>query len=83
MGLQQSLRGNAGYAGWIEALTHAHARNQLATEKQLEEQKEKLARIVQMLIRLLKKLSERADVLREEEGSYISGHDHDHEQEHE
>jgi hypothetical protein len=34
-----------------------------------------------MLIRSLKKLSERADVLRDEEGSYISGHDH--EQEHE
>src|SRR3954469_6080471 len=55
----------------------------LATEKQLEEQKEKLARIVQMLIGLLKKFSERADVLREEEGRYISARDYDHDHEHE
>ncbi len=40
----------------------------LVTEQQVEEQKEKLARIVQMLIGLLKKFSERARVLREDEG---------------
>jgi hypothetical protein len=37
----------------------------LASEKQVTEQKERLARIVQMLIGLLRKFSERADVLRE------------------
>src|SRR6187401_1216060 len=36
------------------------------TEEQVGEQKQKLARIVQMLIGLLKKFSERADVLRED-----------------
>src|SRR5437016_3118316 len=53
----------------------------LATEKQVEEQKERLARIVQMLIGLLKKFSERADVLREGEGIYASEHEYEHEQE--
>ena len=55
----------------------------LATEKQIEEQKERLARIVQMLIGLLKKFSERAGVLREEAPDCLSEFDHDHEQEHE
>ena len=54
----------------------------LATEKQVEEQKEHLARIVQMLIALLRKFSERADVLREDEPGYSTEHDYDHEQEH-
>lgn len=49
--------------------------------------KEQLARIVQMLIGLLRRFSERAGVLREEEGAYFSEHEHhqmyDHEQEHE
>lgn len=55
------------------------------TEEQVEEQKHKLARIVQMLIGLLKKFSERADVLREDESGYLSGADrgHEHDQEHE
>src|SRR5437762_12851036 len=54
----------------------------LATEQQAG-QKEKLARIVQMLIGLLRKFSERADVLREDEATYLIEHDYDHEQEHE
>jgi four helix bundle protein len=53
----------------------------LATEQQVAEQKERLARIVQMLIGLLRKFSERADVLREEQAEYLI--DYDHEQEHE
>jgi four helix bundle protein len=51
----------------------------LASEQQVAGQKEKLARIVQMLIGLLRKFSERAEFLREEEGTYSSDYDHDHE----
>jgi four helix bundle protein len=53
----------------------------LAIEQQVAEQKERLARIVQMLIGLLRKFSERAGVLREEQPEYLV--DYDHEQEHE
>src|SRR5690242_8202025 len=49
------------------------------TEKQVEEPKEKLARMVQMLIGLLKKFSERTDVFREEEPGYLSEREHEHE----
>ncbi len=45
--------------------------------------KEELVRIVQMLIGLLKRFSERADVLREEEPDYGIEQDYDHEQKHE
>ena len=45
--------------------------------------KEQLARIVQMLIGLLRRFSERADVLREDEGKFGVEYEHDHEQEHE
>jgi len=55
----------------------------LATEQQVAGQKEKLARIVQMLIGLLRKFSERAEMLREDEAAYVVEHDYDHEQEHE
>jgi|ERR1043166_8281781 hypothetical protein len=55
----------------------------LATEEQITGPKEKLARIVQMLIGLLRKFSERADVLREDEAGYFVEHDYEHEQEHE
>ena len=57
----------------------------LAPEGQVAEQKKRLARIVQMLIGLLRKFSERADVLRENEPGYLGEveHDYDHEQEHE
>jgi hypothetical protein len=65
----------------------------LVTEQQVQEQKEKLAGIVQMLIGLLKKFSERAGVLREDEGIYVTEHrndlvphrnyEHEHDQEYE
>jgi four helix bundle protein len=55
----------------------------LASEEQITLAKERLARIVQMLMGLLRKFSERADVLREEESAYLIHHDYDHEQEHE
>jgi four helix bundle protein len=55
----------------------------LASEEQVVVSKERLARIVQMLIGLLRKLSERAGVLREEQSEYSIDYDHDHEQEHE
>jgi len=55
----------------------------LATEEQVVVSKERLARIVQMLIGLLRKFSERAEFLREEEANYSSEHDYEHEQEHE
>jgi four helix bundle protein len=54
----------------------------LAKEEQVVFSKESLPRIVQMLIGLLRKFSERADVLREEEPGYSIDHDYDHEQEH-
>ena len=54
----------------------------LATEEQIEPPKEKLARIVQVLIGLLRKFSDHAGVLREDEPGYAVEHDYDHEQEH-
>jgi four helix bundle protein len=53
----------------------------LATDEQVVSSKETLARIVQMLIGLLRKFSERADVLREGEANYSSEHDYDQEHE--
>jgi len=53
----------------------------LASEEQVVLAKERLSRIVQMLIGLLRKFSERAGVLREEQSEYSI--DYDHEQEHE
>jgi four helix bundle protein len=55
----------------------------LAMEEQIILAKERLSRIVQMLIGLLPKFSERADILREEESDYPIDHDYEHEQEHE
>src|SRR5437764_13091040 len=52
----------------------------LATEEQIIGPKEKLARIVQMLIGLLRKFSDRAEVLRDDEPAYSV--EHDYEQEH-
>jgi four helix bundle protein len=52
----------------------------LASEQHVVCGKERLARIVQMLVGLLRKFSARADVLREEESAYSV--DHDYEQEH-
>jgi four helix bundle protein len=51
----------------------------LADRSAVEVAKANLVRIVQMLVGMLRRFSERADVLREEEGDY----EHDHEQEHE
>jgi four helix bundle protein len=45
--------------------------------------KEKLARIVQMLVGMLRRFSERAGALREDEGDYKVEQEHDYEQEHE
>jgi four helix bundle protein len=55
----------------------------LATPEQIETAKENLARIVQMLMGMLRRFSERADFLREDEGGYGIDHDHDHEHERE
>jgi four helix bundle protein len=55
----------------------------LASEDQVILSKERLSRIVQMLIGLLRKFSERADVLREDEAEYLIDHDYEHEQEQE
>jgi len=52
----------------------------LAAEEQVIMAKERLVRIVQMLIGLLRRFSERADVLREEEPAYRLEHDPEHEQ---
>jgi four helix bundle protein len=51
----------------------------LASEEQVVPAKEHLVRIVQMLIGLLRRFSERAGVLREEEPAYSIDHDYDHE----
>src|SRR5438128_7241462 len=55
----------------------------LPTDEQIAAPKEQLARIVQMLIGLLRKFSDRADGLRKDEPEYLAEHDYDHEQEHE
>jgi four helix bundle protein len=55
----------------------------LVTEDHVLPGKERLARIVQMLIGLLRRFSERADVLREEEPAYPIERDYEHEQEQE
>jgi four helix bundle protein len=51
----------------------------LASEQQITLAKERLARIVQMLIGLLRRFSERAGVLCEEQPEYSIDHDYDHE----
>ena len=54
----------------------------LATEEQVGGAKSDLAAIVRMIIGLLKRFSDRADVLREESG-YYQDQEHDQDQEHE
>jgi four helix bundle protein len=49
----------------------------LTTEDNVIGAKETLVKIVQMLIGLLKKFSDRADVLREDEPIYFAEHDHE------
>jgi four helix bundle protein len=53
----------------------------LIVPEELLPQKERLVRIVNMLMEMLKRFSGRAEVLGEESGIY--GFDHEHEQEHE
>ena len=55
----------------------------LASKEQVILAKERLSRIVQMLIGLLRKFSERAGGLREEQSEYSIDQDYDHEQEQE
>jgi len=52
----------------------------LAKEEPMAAQKERLVRIVEMLVGLLRRFSERADVLREDAADYLF--EHEHEQEH-
>src|SRR6266480_2149108 len=53
----------------------------LAGEQQVAGQKETLARIVHMLIGLLREFSGRADMLRDDEAPYYAEHDYDQEHE--
>ena len=55
----------------------------LVKEEPLAAQKERLVRIVEMLVGLLRRFSDHADVLREEAPDYSSDHDYDYEHEHE
>jgi four helix bundle protein len=55
----------------------------LASEEHVVSGKERLARIVQMLVGLLRKFSDRAAVLREDEAVYPVEHDYGYEQEQE
>ena len=57
------------------------ARKLIATER-IVPAKERLVRIVNMLMGILKRFSGRAEFLRENEGTYPNDYDHDHEQEH-
>src|SRR5947207_11767099 len=53
----------------------------LVKEEPLAAQKERLVRIVEMLVGLLRRFSDRAGVLREEAPRYSSEHEHDYEHE--
>src|SRR5436309_14076215 len=55
----------------------------LAMVEQVADPKAQLAAIVRMMIGLLKRFSERADVLHEEGGSYGYDQDQEHDQDHE
>src|SRR5213078_3056711 len=55
----------------------------LATPERIESAKENLARIVQMLMGMLRRFSERGDFLREDAGDYRFEHEHEHENENE
>jgi four helix bundle protein len=55
----------------------------LATAEQVADAKVDLARIVRMMIGLLKRFSERADVLKEEDGLYGYQQDQEHDQDQE
>ena len=51
----------------------------LATEEEMAPRKEQLVKVVQMLVGLLRKFSERAGSLREEPDSYGVDYEHEHE----
>lgn len=53
----------------------------LIAEENITAQKERLSRIVQMLMGMLRKFSGRADFLREDEGHYSGRIEHEHEHE--
>src|SRR5688572_10719667 len=55
----------------------------LADPKQIEIAKENLVRIVQMLMGMLRRFSERGEFLREDEGEYRIEHEQEHEHENE
>lgn len=55
----------------------------LTTLEPVADAKTELAAIVRMMIGLLKRFSERADVIREEDGSYGYQQDQEHDQDHE
>lgn len=55
----------------------------LATPDQIENAKENLARIVQMMMGLLRRFSERADFLKEEGEEYGIDHEREHEHDYE
>jgi four helix bundle protein len=55
----------------------------LTKEEARAGQKERLVRIVEMLVGLLRRFSERANMFREEASDYLSEHDYDYEHEHE
>ncbi|MFZ1220845.1 MAG: four helix bundle protein [Chthoniobacterales bacterium] len=53
----------------------------LATLEQIESAKENLVRIVQMLMGMLRRFSERGEFLREDAEEYKTEHEHEHEHE--
>jgi four helix bundle protein len=55
----------------------------MATPEQIEDAKENLARIVQMLMGMLRRFSERGEFLREDAEQYGIEHEHEHEHEEE
>jgi four helix bundle protein len=63
---------------WAAALDVLVARK-LAGLEQIESAKENLVRIVQMLMGMLRRFSERGDFLREDSEQYPTEHEHEHE----
>ena len=55
----------------------------LAAPEQIESAKENLARIVQMLMGMLRRFSERSEFLREDAEKYRTEHEHEHEHDYE
>jgi four helix bundle protein len=55
----------------------------LTGSEQVESAKENLVRIVQMLMGMLRRFSERGDFLREEAKEYAAEHEHEHEHDYE